>query len=532
MDFAHWPRIRSRLRTFLQFTPSPKSGTLGQMEERPMQHDNDIDRRLFLGAATAALLSASNTALAQQPQSPKANEGAGGKPTQLVSAFVAGFDLSNAPPLALERARTAFIDTMGVMLAGSRTEPAAIVCEMVRAEGAKPAASIVGQSLRSSPQLAALANGVASHALDFDFTYTQGQLVAPVIPALLPLAESTGASPAEVLAAFIVGFEVCSRLSRANPNHNGGGAWHGTGTIGTIGAAAACARLVKLPAAAIPDVLGIGVSMAAGVNANYGTMTKPLHAGQAARNAIAAAQLGGRGFTANAAAIEGRGGFAQTFARGLEWHPDAFADLGRQFDLAERGFRPKRYPCGGVIHTGIDAALKIREDLMRAGIDPRGADIAAIKAGISTYAANRASEQYPTNTEAAKFNLQYVVAYALANGVPKLASFGEEAIRDARVKALAGLVAVAIDPQFVDAREDYPTRVTVTLKDGRSFEQLFVYASGTRQYPMSPAQMEEKFFDCAQEAVSREVAGKILAALATLGEQPSFDGFWPLLRTG
>ena len=122
----------------------------------------------------------------------------------------------------------------------------------MRAEDAKPAVSIVGQSLRTSPQLAALANGVASHALDFDFTYMQGQLVAPVIPALLPLAESTGATPAETLAAFIVGFEVASRLSRANPNHNGGGAWHATGTIGTIGAAAACARLLKLPAANDP----------------------------------------------------------------------------------------------------------------------------------------------------------------------------------------------------------------------------------------------------------------------------------------
>src|SRR5262249_10535699 len=247
----------------------------------------DIDRRGFLGASAATLVGAAGAAGAAQAQAP---QGAGAaaaaaalKPTARVADFIAGFDLKAVPALAIERARLAFIDTVGVMLAGSRSEPATIVLELVRAEGAAPAASIVGQSLRSSPQLAALANGVASHALDFDFTYAQGQLLAPVIPALLPLAESTGASPAETLAAFIVGFEVCSRLSRANPNHNGGGAWHGTGTIG---AAAACARLSKLPAAKIPDVLGIAVSMAAGVNANYGTMTKPLHAGQAARNAI------------------------------------------------------------------------------------------------------------------------------------------------------------------------------------------------------------------------------------------------------
>jgi 2-methylcitrate dehydratase PrpD len=488
-----------------------------------------VARRSFLGGSAMALLGLSTTAHAREatPDAAKAAAAKGTKPTQLLIDFIAGFELKQAPPLAVERARTAFIDTVGVMLAGSRSEPAAIVLEMVRAEGAAPAVSIVGQSVRTSPQLAALANGVASHALDFDFTYTQGQLVASLIPALLPLAESTGATPAETLAAFISGFEVASRLSRANPNHNGGGSWHATGTMGTIAAAAACAKLLKLPAAKIPDVIGISVSLASGVNANYGTMTKPLHAGQAARNGMLAALLGSRGFTANRSAIEGRGGFAATFARGLEWHPEAFQDIGGQFDLAERGIRPKRYPCGGVIHTGIDAALKLRETL-----GARVADIAAIKAGIATYAASRASEQYPTNTEAAKFNLQYVVAYALVNGVPKLSSFSDEAIRDERVKALARQVSVAIDPQFADAHEDYPTRLTVTLKDGSKLEELVVYASGTAQYPMTPAQMEEKFFDCAAQAVDADAAKKIFATLGALGAQKSFDDFWPLVRRG
>jgi 2-methylcitrate dehydratase PrpD len=199
-------------------------------------------------------------------------------------------------------------------------------------------------------------------------------------------------------------------------------------------------------------VIGIAVSMASGVNANYGTMTKPLHAGHAARNGMAAAMLGKGGLSANATALEGRGGFFATFARGVPWSAAPFDDLGRSYDLAEVGFRPKRYPSGGVIHTGIDAALQIRDEL-----GPRVADITAIKAGIAKYAANRASEQYPTNTEAAKFNLQYVVAYSLVHGVPKLKSFDEEAIRDDRVKALARKISVAIDPEFADAHQDYPT---------------------------------------------------------------------------
>jgi len=482
---------------------------------------NWLDRRRFLVGSAAALAGGTSAARAQAvppKESPKLSA--------RIAEFATGFDLGKAPPLAIERARTAFVDTVGVTLAGSTEKVAEIVRDMVRAEGAGPVASVIGASFKTSPQLAALANGVASHALDFDFSYMQGQLMAPVIPALLPLAEQSGATPAEVLAAFIVGFEVCSRLSRANPTHNGEGSWHGTSTIGAISTAVACARLLKLPAERYPDVIGIAVSMASGVNANYCTMTKPLHAGHAARNGMTAALLGGKGFSANHAALEGRGGFFATFSRGIAWSAEPFADLGQKFDLAENGIRPKRYPCGGVIHTGIDAALAIREE-----IGGRADDIAAIRAGISKYAASRAGSKYPADMEAAKFNLQYVVAYALAHGAPKLASFEPAAIGDPRVKALVGMVQVSLDPAFDNAHGDYPTRLAVTLKDGRMVEKLVVYASGTAKNAMSAVQLREKFFDCAAHAgVARGDGEKIAAIFDRLGEQSSPSELWPLLR--
>src|SRR5258708_25566547 len=131
--------------------------------------DGSLDRRLFLGGTALTLLAASTAARAQQEKPAAA---AAAKPTELLADFIAGFDLNQAPPLALERARTAFIDTTGVMLAGSRSEPAAIVLEMVRAGGAASAGPIVGQSLRTPPQLAPPAHSVASHALHLDLTYT------------------------------------------------------------------------------------------------------------------------------------------------------------------------------------------------------------------------------------------------------------------------------------------------------------------------------------------------------------------------
>ena len=196
---------------------------------------NALDRRIFLGASTATLLGPPRISLAQR-QSPgapgKGSEPVTPAPSQAIADFVTGFDLKSAPPVVIERARIAFVDTVGVMLAGSQLPPADIVCDIIKLEGSAPVATIVGRSLRASPQLAALANGVAGHAMDFDLTYLAGQSVAGVIPAILPVAETTGATPSEMLAAFIIAAEVAARLFRAAPQSWRNTSWHGTGSIG------------------------------------------------------------------------------------------------------------------------------------------------------------------------------------------------------------------------------------------------------------------------------------------------------------
>ncbi len=503
--------------------PTRFAGLEGQ-DMQNLQPMTLLDRRRFIGAGALALAGVPRLALAQE-----ASRGAGEakRLSEIIAEFVVGFDLKDVSPLAIERTRLAFIDTMGVMLAGSRTHVAGIAYDMVKAEGSAPAASIVGQSSRASPQLAALANGVAGHALDYDFTFMIGQMVAPLIPALLPLAESTGATRAQTMAAFVVGFEVAARFARANGNIASTAGWHATSAIGTIAAAAASARLLKTPAAAIPDVIGISVSMASGVGANYGTMTKPLHSGLAARNGVMAALLGGRGFTANPAAIEGRDGFFGAFLRGLDWKSDPFHDLGRRFELVERGFRPKLYPCGGLSHTAIEATLELRDML-----GGRLADITGIKAGVTKYASKRISDRYPASSENAKFSMPYIGAYTLVHGAPMLAAFTEEAIRDEKVRALSRKISLVVDPAFEEyyMGADSPTRVTVSLANGQTVERLRFHASGSAQMPLTKAQVEDKFMSCATQAVDKAVATKLFAALNALGEQPTFDEFWPLIR--
>src|SRR5215217_3797609 len=234
-----------------------------------MCNNTSFNRRLFLSASALTLMTAS-VAQAQTPKPPELPHG-GKTLTQILAEFIVGFDLKHVPPELIERARIGFIDTLGVMLAGSQEHVSSIVGDMVKMEASAPSATIVGQSLRASPQLAALANGVAAHAMDFDFTYISGQSVIAVIPAILPVAETVGATPAECVAAFIVGCEVGGRIVRSNFHASLHGGWHTTGMVGVIAAAAACCRLMKAPVETIPDVLGLAVSLASGVSANFGT---------------------------------------------------------------------------------------------------------------------------------------------------------------------------------------------------------------------------------------------------------------------
>ena len=299
--------------------------------------------------------------------------------------------------------------------------------------------------MRASPQLAALANGVSAHAMDYDLTYYVGQSIAGLIPAILPIAETEKSSPAEILAAFIIGAEICGRMSRAAPTMSRLGGWHATGTVGTFAVAAACARLLKTPKAAIPDVMGIAASFASGVAENFGTMTKPLHSGHAARNGILAVLLGAKGFTSSATALEGRSGCFENFARGLGWSPEPFGDLGKIYDLEQIGYKIKRYPSGGLGHTAIDAALELRTMVPLS-------EIVGVEVAITKFASRRYTTTYPQSAESAKFSGPYLAAYTLVHGAPMVAAFTEQALRDEAVRTLAREVSMGLSGTRGSAR--------------------------------------------------------------------------------
>jgi 2-methylcitrate dehydratase PrpD len=492
------------------------------------QHGHSFDRRIFLGATTATLLGRPDISTAEQKSSGPVTATGNTvvpnpvNPSKIIADFVTGFDVRQAPPLVIDRARVAFVDTVGVMLAGSQLPPADIVCDVIKSEGSAPAASIVGRPLRAAPRLAALANGVSGHAMDFDLTYMAGQSIAAVIPAILPVAETNANTAEEMLAAFIIAAEVAGRIYRAAPKAWRNTGWHSTGVVGTTAAALACARLMKIPVDKIPDVVGITASMASGITANFGTMTKPLHSGHAAQNGVLAAMLAARGFTAAHFALESGTGYFEAFLHGFEWSTEPFGTLGRNFDLAEIGYSIKPYPSGGLGHTAIDATLELREIV-------KPDDIAHIDVAITKFAARRITDRYPETVEAAKFSAPYLAAYTLIHGAPMLDAFREDALHDQKVRAAAGKVAVSIYKEYADQLENSPAKVAVTLSDGQRIERSRLYPTGSQRAPMTAAQIKAKFDICAAQAVDRPTAEKIYTMLSTLGEQPSLAGFWPLV---
>jgi 2-methylcitrate dehydratase PrpD len=206
---------------------------------------------------------------------------------------------------------------------------------------------------------------------------------------------------------------------------------------------------------------------------------------------------------------------------------DPFKDLGQRYDLVSGRYRFKPYPCGGLTHTAIEAALDLRDQ-----IGPRVSDIKNIHCYVTRRAAQRAGTQYPATIEAAKFSVGYLVPYALVHGAPRIAAFTEQGLQDERIKALAKAVTASVDPELGDGEDDSPARIKLTMRDGQVLEQRKDFGSGSNTNPMSPAQIQGKFFDCAAQVTDPGTAKKIFAFLEALPEQSSFKELWPLLRKG
>src|SRR3954470_13395882 len=427
------------------------------------------------------------------------------------------------PLEAVDWAKMAILDTVGVTLAGAG-EACAQIVERVLATGATNIGGeclIFGTDRRAAPLDAALINGTASHALDFDDVSNSlgGHPSAPILPALFTLAETLDCDGRAFITAYVAGFETETRIGRGVHFHHYEKGWHPTATLGVFGATAACCHLMGLDAARAAQALAIAASLASGIKANFGTMTKPLHVGHTARNGLFAAMLARDGFTANPGALEHKQGFLLVFNGAGNFDAEAILkDWGQPYDIVHPGLAIKQHPCCGSTHPAIDAML-----LLRAEHEIRPERIARVDSWTHPRRLAHTDRPDPQSGLEAKFSVQYCLARALLHGGIMLEHFEGEAFRDPAAQALMRRVHAAPHPETGSASEEHlGAEVRIAFEDGKTIAQRFgaALARGPDN-PLPEDALAAKFADCAARALPPAQVERLQRLLLQLDEAPS-----------
>ena len=434
------------------------------------------------------------------------------------------------PPEAVYGCKIAVLDTLGVALAGAVEEAPRLLEEVVGSGANSGPSLIVGTNRRASCLDAALINGTAAHVLDFDNTAANmgGHVSATMVPALIAAAEAFGATGRDVLLAHAAGFETARIGHAVNPYHTEKG-WHPTSTLGVFAVAAACARLLKLSVAETETALALSTSLAAGTKANFGTMTKPLHAGQCARGGLMAVLLARKGFTANPAAFEHKQGFFNVFnGPGNYDAARIFEGWGDPLDIVKPGASYKLYPCCYSTHSAIEAALNLVSE--HGPFDP--GSVVRVDSWTSAQALAHTDRPDPISELDAKFSVQYCVARALLDGKVVLEHFEGDAYRDPVVRALLARVHAAPYTGKPFAPGDpFDAEVKVTLTDGRTFSAHVDRPLGrTADNPIPPGHIKAKFENCALRVLAPQAVAAVCHVIDSFEEVGSVRDFTTLLE--
>src|SRR5581483_10044657 len=440
-----------------------------------------------------------------------------GQPIALrLAERICAFDEGSATERALSQARTSIIDTVAVTLVGIPKPCTQILLKTPGVCGAPGKSLVFGTHVRTSALDATFVNGTASHALDYDdFSgVLGGHQSVPLVAALFAVGEERKATGKQLLLAYLVGVETEIKLARAVNYHHYDKGWHPTSTLGTIGAAAAVAHLLRLDEQRTAIALAIAASLSSGLKANFGTMTKPLHIGHCGRNGLMAALLAEGGFDANPSAFEHHQGFFNVFnGPGKFDAAKALAGWGAPLEIEEKSIALKQFPCCGSTHPAIMMMLQLaREEAIRPD-DVRRLEI--LPHGRRLRHTNTPHPQTPLQ---AKFSVQSAVVRALLDGAVRLKDFEGEAHLEPAVTRLLALTEARPHPDMADdSDKQWGAEVIVTLKDGRRLSRRVDDLVGRGgDNPMTQDELWEKFSDCAAHSLPREQIAPLFDRLETL----------------
>jgi len=447
------------------------------------------------------------------------------KPTELVAKFITSLKFEDLPEIAVRYAVDAITDCVGVTLVGSR-EPLAqhLLAIMTNKKSSTGAAYLFGSKRKAGWAEAALYNGSLAHAIDYDDTShpAHAHPSCHLVPVLFSLGEYTKANGRVLITAYVVGLEIIGKLGRAlNISHYVKG-WHATSTFGALAAAAAGAKLLNLDFQRAKRALGIAASTACGIRANFGTMTKPLHAGLAAHNGVLAALLAEKGFTAAEDVLENRSGYLEVFSGAEPPKLEVFSQLGNPLEITtEYGLALKPFPSCGATHTPIEAALEISKE-----IDAE--EVREVVVGVNELALNIVVYTDPQTPLQGKFSIHFCVAAALVKKEVNRATFSEDVLKDPAVRQMIGKIKLQVDER-VRHNTEFGSVVTVTCASGRKVERYVKLAKGKPERWMSREELFTKFLDCSQEVLGKEKAESAFKSLQSIEEVGSIKEIIGLL---
>ena len=443
--------------------------------------------------------------------------------TATIADFIVNAKASAFPAGSNEKALKVIADTFAVILAGVGSEvaePLRRYLDTARESGASP---ILGTGLTATAETAALINGTFGHALDYDdvLSMMPAHPSAVILAALLASMNGKPVSGKDFVEAYIIGVEVGGKIGLGMTNEHYQRGYHATGTLALFSGLAALAKLHRLDAPTIQQALGIGGSMASGLRRNFGTMTKPLHSGLAARSALTAVRLAMAGFTAAPDIMEAKAGFYSTLGT-ADSDPEVTAGgLGKPFVIDNPGIAVKKFPCCYATHRAIDGVLTLRERL-----DFDASSVAKVICRMPPGGMHVLTYPRPVTGLEGKFSLQYSLAAGVLDGKFSLWSFTDEAVRREEIAALyeridahETVTSRGDDPQF-DKRSSGSrgfVEVEVQLKDGRKDQMRIDVPPGSPSRELTWEDLQAKFMDCAKQAprITEEQASAAFTALKT-----------------
>lgn len=436
-----------------------------------------------------------------------------------MSEFVSSVEYRDLPADALKVAKQSLLDYFGVTLAGSVEPLGGIIKSYLEEVGCVGPSTVIGLGLKASCPDAAFANGVLGHALDFDDSNPSllGHPSVPVAPAVLAIGELLEASGRELLLAYSVGVEVECKLGLAvNPTHMARG-WHCTSTLGTFGATAAAGKLLGLNSEQMMYAFGIAASQSAGVRANFGTMTKPFHAGRAAENGVVAAMLAKKGFTSNKNALEEEFGYLKVTTG--EYNREAMEKLGNPWEMVAPGIYYKLYPCCHYGHAAINALLSIIRDNK---IDPESVE--GIEVGATQAIYDNLIYHEPKTGLEGKFSMQFFMADALLGRGIRLEDFTDERVRDPKIVEFMKKTKFQVDPE-INKLVPYGlgaaiSRVKIKTKRGEEFVKDGMPTAGLEE-------LKQKYEICAGYVLTQD---KIEESVRLVLELEKLDNLHTLMQ--